>query len=331
MNINKSLINKLKHFSGSILTIIVFYFLFRHIDFALFFKAIKQMDFHYLIFAIIFYLTSFLVRGFRWKLLLTHIKPISLQELVKIMMAGYAINNVFPLRLGEFTRAYLVGNRNKISRTSSLASIFIERVFDGLSIVLILSITLFFYPFPEKIKFLAVITGTGFVFLFAVLLFSAFSSIPIRVITFLERKTSVKFQKIWELAKKFLAGAHSLKSPKIILKVLLLSFLVWSIELSVYYFTVDAFNINLPFVAFFLMLSAANLGMLAAPTPAGLGIFQAAIVSSMVLFSVVYEKAMAVSIVLHFVQIIPVTIIGILWLYFNHISIKTVKEEKLDV
>jgi uncharacterized membrane protein YbhN (UPF0104 family) len=132
----------------------------------------------------------------------------------------------------------------------------------------------------------------------------------------------------FDVAEKFLKGASSLDSPRQIISVTILSIAVWVIELSVYLMVSKAFDIDIPFAGYLFMLCAANLGMLAAPTPGGLGVFQAAIIYALKSFSILYEKRMAVAIVLHMSHIIPVTVIGLLWLYKNHISISSGQNEK---
>lgn len=96
----------------------------------------------------------------------------------------------------------------------------------------------------------------------------------------------------------------------------------------VYVLLIKAFGVHVPLVAYFLMLVTVNMGMLIPSTPAGLGIFQYAIVKSLEIFSVVTTMGMAIALVLHMVQIVPVTIIGLSWIYFNHISIAKIEKEK---
>ena len=69
------------------------------------------------------------------------------------------------------------------------------------------------------------------------------------------------------------------------------------------------------------MLCAANLGMLAAPTPAGLGVFQGAIVFALESFDVPYEQRMAVALILHAAQIVPTTVIGFIWIWVKNLKI----------
>jgi len=302
-------------------TIILFAYLFHDLDFKLFLDYLIKGDQKLVVAASALYLFSFVIRGMRWKILLGHLGTFKLRELSTLTIAGYAVNNVLPVRIGEFTRAWLTGKRNNVSRTSVLASIFVERIFDGLTIALILSVTLFFYPFPQSVKTLATLASAFFALLFLFIMFGTFSDIPVKIIKYFEKRSPKKLSFVFELADKFLKGAASLKSGKQVIIVTLLSVLTWTVELGVYIIISKAFNVDIPVVAYLYMLCAANLGMLAAPTPGGLAVFQAAIVYALRSFSILYEKRMAVAIVLHMAQIIPVTIIGLLWLYLNHISI----------
>lgn len=318
----------LKVSAGIFVTVFLFYFLLRDLDFELFFSYLLKGDARLIVAGVIVYLSSFIVRGLRWSILLKHIKNFEVRELTMLTVAGYAVNNIFPVRIGEFTRAWITGKRNSVSRTSILASIFVERIFDGLTIALILSTALFFYPFPQNVKTLAVMASAFFALLFLFIMFGTFSSKPLELIKYFKKTLPPFVSPFLEIAEKFLKGASSLNSLKQISAVTFLSVLVWVFELAVYILISNAFDINIPLVGYLFMLCAANLGMLAAPTPGGLAVFQAAIVFALKSFSILYEKRMAVAIVLHMAQIIPITIIGLLWLYRNHISISSAQEDR---
>ncbi len=316
---------------GFLVTGLLFYFLFRDIDFALFLKHLKEGNPLLIIAGGLIYLSGFIFRGIRWRILLSHIKEIPLAESVKLTGVGYAVNNVLPSRIGEFTRAYLMGNRNRLSRTSSLASIFVERVFDGLSIVAILMGLLFLYPFPGWVRSLSQAAGALFGILFLAIIFSSISYLPLKLL----RKIEPMFPKftapLFRIGEKFLHGAASISSISELIKILFLSFFIWGIEVCVYIAMTHAFNVEAPLLACFLMLVTVNLGMLVPSTPGGLGVFQFMVVKSLGIFNIASGLAMAVAIVLHMIQIVPITIIGLFWLAKNHISIKRIEEEKNEV
>src|SRR5690349_15122766 len=54
------------------------------------------------------YLTSFLPRGWRWKIMLPESDRLPLGWVTRAVVIGYAANNLLPFRLGEVVRSYIV-------------------------------------------------------------------------------------------------------------------------------------------------------------------------------------------------------------------------------
>jgi len=306
---------------------LLFYFLFRKLDFELFEKYLTEGNKLLILLGFLVYLSSFAVRAMRWKVLLKHIGSFKIRELAPVIVAGYAVNNVLPVRIGEIVRAAIAGKMFRISIPATFASVFVERIFDGLTIALILSVTIFFYPFQENMKTLAWGASLFFALLFLFALVSAFSSKPLEFVRFLRGKSPDFSGFFFDFAEKFLKGAASLDSWKKIVATFSLSLCVWAFELAVYLLISAAFGVKIPFVGCLVMLCAANLGMLAAPTPAGLGIFQGAIVFALESFDVPYEQRMAVALILHATQIVPTTIIGFIWIWMKNLKIGKIESE----
>ena len=314
---------------GFLLTVVLFWFLFRKLDFQSFAEYLKKGNKLLILLGILLYISSFAIRGLRWKVIIGKLADFKLCDLSMFTVSGYAINNILPVRLGEFARAWIAGNGNTLGASGALATIFVERVFDGLTITLILVVTLLAYPFQAEMQQIALIAAAIFGALFCFIIFGTFSDIPLRILRFFRSKSPKFALFLFDIAEKFLNGAATLRSFKRIAAVLLLSFAVWAVELSLYLLVSSAFDVNIPFAGYLVMLCAANLGMLAAPTPGGLGVFQSAIVLALESFAIVYEKRMAVALIIHLSQIVPITIIGIIWLNLKGISISgIVKEEK---
>lgn len=306
---------------------VLFYLLFRKLDFELFEKYLAEGNKLLILLGVLAYLSSFAVRAMRWKVLLKHIGSFKIRELAPVIVAGYAVNNVLPVRIGEIVRAAIAGKLFRISIPATFASVFVERILDGLTIALILSVTIFFYPFQENMKTLAWGASLFFALLFLFALVSAFSSKPLEFVRFLRGKSPDFLGFFFDFAEKFLKGAASLDSWKKIVATFSLSLCVWAFELAVYLLISAAFGVKIPFVGCLVMLCAANLGMLAAPTPAGLGIFQGAIVFALESFDVPYEQRMAVALILHATQIVPTTIIGFIWIWMKNLKIGKIESE----
>ena len=304
-----------------IIVAVLFFLLFRKLDFELFEKYLAEGNKLLILCGVLVYLLAFFVRAARWKVLLKHIGDFKVPELTPVIVAGYAVNNVLPVRIGEIVRAAIAGKLFKISIPATFASVFVERIFDGLTIALILSVTIFFYPFQENMKMLAWGASLFFALLFLFALVSAFSPKPLGFVRFIRSKAPEFSMPLFDFAEKFLRGAASLDSWQKIFATFFLSLGVWAFELAVYLLISAAFGVRIPFVGCLVMLCAANLGMLAAPTPAGLGVFQGAIVFALESFNVPYEQRMAVALILHAAQIVPTTVIGFIWIWVKNLSV----------
>ncbi len=89
-------------------------------------------------------------RTWRWHYLLRSIKPISLRALFPVVVIGYMGNNVYPFRAGEVIRAYVLKRNEEVNVSASLATIVIERIFDGLVMLIFVFVALPFADFKAN-------------------------------------------------------------------------------------------------------------------------------------------------------------------------------------
>ena len=80
------------------------------------------------------------VRGVRCKLLVSREAKLSLRTATNVVVLGYAVNNVLPARLGEFARAGMLAQTSGLPFVQSLTVTLLERVLDGLCLLLLLVI-----------------------------------------------------------------------------------------------------------------------------------------------------------------------------------------------
>ena len=63
-----------------------------------------------------------LFRGLRWQRLLAPIHPVPYRRALGYLLIGYLANNLLPARLGELVRAHYLGDREGVSRTTTLSA-----------------------------------------------------------------------------------------------------------------------------------------------------------------------------------------------------------------
>ena len=82
----------------------------------------------------------FPLRAIRWRIILEPVAPnLPIAQLWRATAVGMMVNNIYPARLGEIARAYaLTRETDRVSLTSAVASLAVDRVFDALTLMLLL-------------------------------------------------------------------------------------------------------------------------------------------------------------------------------------------------
>ena len=92
----------------------------------------------------------YVVQAWRWVLVLRPVMYVSLWTSVRVIFVGLFANEVLPLRAGEIVRCYLLSRWTKIPVSVTLASALIERIFDGIWLVVCLFLTVKYVHLPKQ-------------------------------------------------------------------------------------------------------------------------------------------------------------------------------------
>lgn len=236
---------------------------------------------------------------------------------------GFMANNVLPARGGEFARAYAASRLVPCRFTTALASIAVERVFDGLVIVLLLAVAIAAPGFPatatiagRSLSSIAAWTGAVFVgilaFLFVVVHAPASALrlggnavralLPARAAAFLVT-----------LARHFIDGLSILKRPRDFGWVVVWSFVLWLVNGVAFYTGFLAFHLDaLPFTSGLLLNGIVAVGVAIPSSPGFFGLFEYASRAGLGLYGVAAEAAVSFAVGIHLGWFMPITVIG-LW------------------
>lgn len=286
-----------------------------------------NIKYSYLFPALIFYMSSFFVRALRWQFILFPIKAVSYSISYRIIIIGWMTNNILPARIGEIVRAYLIGKKEKISKTSSLATIVLERVFDGITLLIILLIFSISLPLPNLIKDIVIFSSClFFIALSALLSLRFFGS---RMARFLHVIPERFQKKILIHFDNFNSGLRVLSLNGIaFLKLVVYSIVIWLLEGSMYYFVLESFGLNLDFYVAFFLLAVVNLGILVPAAPGYIGTFQFFSIMALSIFGIDKNTGFSVSIVLHALQYFPITFLGLYYLGKEGIKLSNIARVK---
>src|SRR5512142_1988822 len=116
---------------GVLISVVFIWLALRGLRLDQFWQAIKQANYAWVIPGIMFYFVGVLIRSWRWQYLLDPIKKIPMRIMFPTTIIGYMGNNIYPARAGEVLRAVILKRKEGVPISASLATIIVERIFDG--------------------------------------------------------------------------------------------------------------------------------------------------------------------------------------------------------
>lgn len=321
--------------------VVTFYFLFRNIDWNKMLEAFSHLQLIWILPALVVYLFGYIIRGFRWVILLSPVKKCTFQSLFPTLIIGFMANNVLPARAGEFIRAHLNGKKEGISRSASFATIVLERLFDGLTMIILLWIVLGIGDLPIKesmmspgiqhaIDWSPYVFGGAFLALFTLVIFKESA---VSFIKFFVQMAPKKFHDPAEkLTHTFIDGLHILKNARESLLVLLTSLGAWTCEFSSYYLFGIGMGIApapLNFGSAALLMAIVNLGILIPNAPGGVGLFE--LLGAGLLFvsyHIPKELAVGYMLLVHFMVLVPIILLGFYYSTREHLNLGRLEAER---
>jgi uncharacterized protein (TIRG00374 family) len=132
---------------GVLISIVFIWLALRGLRLEEFWDSVKQANYFWLLPGIAVYFVGVWVRAWRWHYLLGPIKKIPTRAMFPITAIGYMGNNIYPARAGEVLRAVILKRKEGVSVSASLATIIVERIFDG-----VVMLAFVFVNLPELAK-----------------------------------------------------------------------------------------------------------------------------------------------------------------------------------
>ncbi|HUV30262.1 MAG TPA: lysylphosphatidylglycerol synthase transmembrane domain-containing protein [Acidobacteriota bacterium] len=296
-------------------------------------QALEKPNYWWLVPNIFFVVLAMYQRAYRWRFMIAPIKMVSFSRLLAATCIGFMANNILPLRLGEYVRAYSLSRQDgDVSKSSSLATIFVERmVFDLVALLLIFGVVLFISPlhFDEQLRVgtyaavLAALLGLIFIVILA-LKPSQSGEVLTRYLFFAPE--SVK-EKVRGIVLRFSRGLDFMKDGKKLLSVSVQTIILWLFMGLSNYFVFLSFGFDLTLEASYVLLVVVSIMILIPSSPGFFGVYHLGTVLTMSLYQVADVDARAFSIVLHLAQYIPITLMGFYFLRRAHLSLKSLEKE----
>lgn len=261
-------------------------------------------------------------RTWRWKPLLAPVTRVSFWKLNRYCAVGFMMVFLLPFRLGELVRPYLVSSDqdNRISMSTALASIFVERTMDGVMIAGLMTSVIVFStwtgvsPVLDRLRigsFIALAVFAGLItFLVAIYIFKErASNLVYKILSIANERLALKIK---DMSERFLHGLTMFKNPRHFIWFVILSALYWMSNGFGLYVLARGFHIQIPVVAAFAMMSTVVIGMMIPNSPANIGSFWIFLVMPLAAYGVspTTSRVVMYSLSVWMIQLIQLTLFG---------------------
>jgi len=264
------------------------------------------------------------IRALRWKPLLEPVAPgVAFRPRIAGVFIGFAANNVFPARLGEFARTWVLAREAKVPLTGAFASLVLERALDGIVMIVFLLVSMSMPGFPEigaggdsvrtGVRLVTAITGV----MLLVLLLMAFQ--PRRMGAIAERVAGVILPRAFrrpvvDALHAFMGGLHVLRNPRLLAVSVAWALFQWTFLAGSFVLAFRAFGITEPgFLGAVFLQSVIAVAVSLPAGPGFFGPFEAASVWGLGLWGVDASRAASFAIGFHLGGWFTVTLGGVFY------------------
>lgn len=280
---------------------------------------IKQMHYGWVALAVVSDIMVYVLQGWRWSILLRPISDIPMMRSVRAIYVGLYANEVLPFRTGEIIRCYLQSRWGHLPFSVVLSSIAIERIFDGIWLVLYLSIVVQFVDLPRRVR------DGGFALILVVGLLAAVLGF---IIAFQKKAKELAAHWKWGgKAKVFIEDLQAMGGSRSF-------FQSWAASLPhLLSMTIPIYCVLKAYgLTGFSILDAAvinvivRLGTVVPGAPGNLGVYQGLIVLSLVFFGIDENVAKRFSLIVWGIVTLPLLIAGLIALSVTGFKLRELQE-----
>ncbi len=282
---------------------------------------LKNADITLIVLGVIVYIISYIVRGFRWDYILAPLKKMKLFKSFYYLVFGFFMNNVLPLRLGEFVRAIVAGKKLEISRSGVFATIVVERLMDIIIFIISFFLIAMFVPnIPSWLQKSFIICAIIFGLMFIVLFFM--SKDEDKFIKLLYKfHLPVKISDIIKsIFLKFASGLKFFQNKKLILIVFTTSVIVWIVESYAYQLLFLAFGLKLSVIQCLFVIVTTGIAAMLPTAPGFIGAIEGMGMIILGIFGFEETTAFVAMAATHFIEMMAVYLLGIIGMIKEKIS-----------
>lgn len=312
---------------GLSISVLLLWWVFRGEDLGAIAAEVVAADPWWLLASVFVATSGYLLRAMRWKVLLTPLRPqTGLRPRFAATSIGFMVNNLLPARAGEFARAWSLARMEKMRTSACLASLVVERLFDGLTVVALLVVSLSLPGFRADTELAGQLVGgavAGFLAVLAIVVL-AVTLVLVRpdVVRAAARPLAARLpgaagDRALSILDGLIDGLSALRSPGLVVRAAMWSLVFWLWHSASFWAGFRAFGIDAGFAEALFLNGTTALAVALPSAPGFFGPFEAAVRFALVdVLGAGENPALAFAAGYHITTFIPVTAIG-LWYFWR--------------
>lgn len=266
--------------------------------------ALEHIVWGYLVLAVVVCLLAWLLRGLRYKVILSGIGiRCSFLFSTGCIFISQTANLIVPARLGDLVRVFILKQQYGAGVSEGISSIVVERVFDIVMVALLGAVSLLFvFNVPDEFFWLIILTlvlGAGF------FIFIAISN------RFVSKNRYIGI--LLAMLDQIRQVSLSVKS---IFALSTSSIVIWLLDVFVCLLVAMMFGVSIPFAVVTLAIVVGNLVKAIPLTPGGVGTYELAVAAILTASGVEPAVATLIAVIDHLIKNLVTLGGGVIAIYF---------------
>jgi uncharacterized protein (TIRG00374 family) len=268
-----------------------------------FMQAIRSLDWRWVSIAILADLAVYVAHAWRWNTLLAPVVRLRFWRTVQAIYIGLFANEVLPLRAGELIRCYLLAHWNDLRLSLSFASAAIERLIDGVWMLLAFFITAGFVKgIPKDLIILVQVLGALIILSTGALFW---------IVSTRREAHAVDNESRWSSTLRHIVeGLQLMGNPRTLGVTSLISLLYLLLQVLTVYGLMKSYGLDLSFWVAAGVLAIIRVATVLPNAPGNVGLLNVACVAALRLFDVETNDAKTFSFILLGAQAVPLLLGG---------------------
>jgi len=278
-------------------------------------RALAAMSWRWALVASLINLLGVVLDAARLRIIVSAVGRVTIWNALQAQLVGIVGNVLFPFKLGEGARAYVLTRRHQLPTATAVTMVVLDRVMDAVVLPLFVVMASLLLPLPARVLrfrgwMLLALTGAavaGGVIGWRLSARHAAGAAPGAAVGTVDR---------------IIAGVTVLGHRRRIAATIAASLASWIARAAIVWCMLRAFGLELPVSAAVSVLVIVNLGIAVVATPGNVGTFELVTAAALALWSVPADLALSVAIATHAIEVVPPALIGLVvggwWLPAAH-------------